>query len=44
MKAVQLEITVHSSEYEFSGIFTDAHDEEVKIKFKAVAYPWNFER
>jgi hypothetical protein len=35
LKSGHLEITIHSSEYEFSGSFIDAQGEEVKIKFKA---------
>jgi len=42
LKSGQLEVIKHSSEYEFSGSFTDAHGEEVIIKFKAVAYPKPF--
>lgn len=42
LKSGQLEVTKHSSEYEFSGSFTDANGEEVIIKFKAAAYPWPF--
>jgi len=43
LKSGQLEITIHSSAYEFSGSFIDAQGEEVKIKFIAIAYPWKFE-
>jgi hypothetical protein len=39
----QLEITIHSSEYEFSGSFIDAQGEEVKVNFNAISYPWKFE-
>jgi hypothetical protein len=44
LKSGQLEITIHSSVYEFTGNFFDGQDEEVKLKFKAIAYPEKFER
>jgi hypothetical protein len=43
LKSGQLEITIQASEYEFSGSFIDAQGEEVKVKFKAISYPWKFE-
>jgi len=41
LKSGQLEITKNSTEYEFSGNFIDAKGEDVKIQFKAIAYPGN---
>jgi hypothetical protein len=43
LKSGRLEITIHSSEYEFSGSFIDAQGEEVRVNFKAISYPWKFE-
>ncbi|HSO87459.1 MAG TPA: hypothetical protein VLQ91_12960 [Draconibacterium sp.] len=43
LKSGKLEVTHNSSEYFISGDFVDASGKQVKVKFKANQYPWQFE-
>jgi hypothetical protein len=43
LKSGKLEVTRNSSEYFISGDFVDSNGEQVKVKFKAIQYPWQFE-
>jgi hypothetical protein len=43
LKSGHLEVTKNSLDYMFYGSFIDARGEEVKVKFKATPFPWQYE-